>query len=204
MSQNATLVVHRWCREIFARTGGGHVHRGHLVSRAGDRHPADGACPSGESRDVTAFWQPTQPHVSPSAGGAACQQKKTRNSFVAGISPGRRSTRRPSLRARLRPGVTLTAPETSSTTGTTQSPTCGGIESRFQTSDLSSTTSSEKASWWPRSARSRQPTGKYFDVEPTGREVRSHSLAIHRVVDGQVVESRTMYDGPGFLAQLKR
>jgi predicted ester cyclase len=47
-------------------------------------------------------------------------------------------------------------------------------------------------------------TGKYFDVEPTGRAVRSHSLAIHRVVDGQVVESRTMYDGPGFLAQLKR
>jgi predicted ester cyclase len=47
-------------------------------------------------------------------------------------------------------------------------------------------------------------TGKYFDVEPTGREVRSHSLAIHRVVDGQVVESRTMTDSPGFRDQVTR
>jgi predicted ester cyclase len=47
-------------------------------------------------------------------------------------------------------------------------------------------------------------TGKFFDVEPTGRELRWHSLAIHRVVDGQVVESRTMSDGPGFLAQVTR
>jgi predicted ester cyclase len=45
-------------------------------------------------------------------------------------------------------------------------------------------------------------TGRYFDVEPTGREVRLHFLAIHRVVDGQVLESRTMSDSPGFYHQV--
>jgi predicted ester cyclase len=45
-------------------------------------------------------------------------------------------------------------------------------------------------------------TGRYFDVEPTGREVRFHFLAIHRVFDGQVIESRTMSDSPGWYHQV--
>jgi predicted ester cyclase len=45
-------------------------------------------------------------------------------------------------------------------------------------------------------------TGRYFDVEPTGREVRTHMLTINRVVDGRLAESWTMYGGPGFYEQL--
>jgi predicted ester cyclase len=45
-------------------------------------------------------------------------------------------------------------------------------------------------------------TGTYFDVEPTGREVRLHFLAIHRIADGHIAESRTMSDSPGFYEQV--
>ncbi len=45
-------------------------------------------------------------------------------------------------------------------------------------------------------------TGTYFDVEATGREIRLHFLSIHRVVDGRVVESRTMSESPGYYEQV--
>jgi predicted ester cyclase len=45
-------------------------------------------------------------------------------------------------------------------------------------------------------------TGTYFDVEPTGQEVRSNTLSIHRVADGRTVESWSMSDAPGYYQQL--
>jgi predicted ester cyclase len=45
-------------------------------------------------------------------------------------------------------------------------------------------------------------TGTYGDLEPTGREIRSTTLSIHRVVDGRVAESWSISDSPGPYEQI--
>jgi predicted ester cyclase len=45
-------------------------------------------------------------------------------------------------------------------------------------------------------------TGTYYDLEPTGREIRENTLSIHRVVDGRVVESWSTSDSPGRYQQI--
>jgi len=46
-------------------------------------------------------------------------------------------------------------------------------------------------------------TGRYFDVDPTGRTVRMHQINIHRIVDGQIAETWIALGKPGgFYKQL--
>jgi len=45
-------------------------------------------------------------------------------------------------------------------------------------------------------------TGTYYDLEPTGREIRDNTLSIHRVVDDRVAESWTISDSPGPYEQI--
>jgi predicted ester cyclase len=45
-------------------------------------------------------------------------------------------------------------------------------------------------------------TGKYFDVEPTGRRLIVHEMMFNRVRDGRLAATWAMTAGPGFYAQL--
>jgi predicted ester cyclase len=45
-------------------------------------------------------------------------------------------------------------------------------------------------------------TGSYYDLEPTGREIRVNWLSIHRVVDGRVAESWSTSDSRGPYEQI--
>jgi predicted ester cyclase len=45
-------------------------------------------------------------------------------------------------------------------------------------------------------------TGKYFDVEPTGRRLIVHEMMFNRVRDGRVAETWAMTGGVGFCTQL--
>jgi predicted ester cyclase len=52
-----------------------------------------------------------------------------------------------------------------------------------------------------RSVTTATHKGRYIDVEPTGKQLRTHEISIHRVVDGKIVE--TWYEsGGGFYRQL--
>jgi predicted ester cyclase len=45
-------------------------------------------------------------------------------------------------------------------------------------------------------------TGRYFDVEPTGRRLVVHEMMFNRVRDGRVAMTWAMTAGPGFYEQL--
>ena len=45
-------------------------------------------------------------------------------------------------------------------------------------------------------------TGKYFDVEPTGKQVIVHEMMFNRVRDGRVAETWAMTAGAGFYRQI--
>ena len=45
-------------------------------------------------------------------------------------------------------------------------------------------------------------TGKYFDAEPTGKEVILHEMMFNRVRGGRLCETWGMVDGPGFYEQI--
>ncbi len=45
-------------------------------------------------------------------------------------------------------------------------------------------------------------TGRYLDLEPTGKRVVVHEMMFNRVRDGRVVETWAMTDGDGFYEQL--
>jgi predicted ester cyclase len=45
-------------------------------------------------------------------------------------------------------------------------------------------------------------TGDFLGIPPTGKEVRMEGIAIHRVVDGQLVEHWAQVDAAGLLMQL--
>lgn len=45
-------------------------------------------------------------------------------------------------------------------------------------------------------------TGKYFDLEPSGKKVRSHEISIHRVAKGLIVETFQETGAVGFYMQI--
>lgn len=45
-------------------------------------------------------------------------------------------------------------------------------------------------------------TGKYFDLEPTGKSLRSHEISIHRIVRGRIAETFQETGASGFYTQL--
>lgn len=45
-------------------------------------------------------------------------------------------------------------------------------------------------------------TGKYFDAEPTGKQVVVHEMMFNSVRDGRLCETWGMVDGPGFYEQI--
>jgi predicted ester cyclase len=45
-------------------------------------------------------------------------------------------------------------------------------------------------------------TGRYFDLEPTGRKLVTHEMMFNRVRDGRLAETWAMTAGPGFYRQL--
>lgn len=45
-------------------------------------------------------------------------------------------------------------------------------------------------------------TGRYLDVEPTGKQVRIVEMMIHRMRDGRIAESWEVTYGAGFYEQL--
>lgn len=45
-------------------------------------------------------------------------------------------------------------------------------------------------------------TGRYFDLEPTGKKVVLHEMMVNRVRDGRLAITWAMTDGPGFYEQL--
>lgn len=45
-------------------------------------------------------------------------------------------------------------------------------------------------------------TGRYFDLEPSGRRLETHEMMFNRVRDGRLAETWAMTAGPGFYVQL--
>jgi predicted ester cyclase len=45
-------------------------------------------------------------------------------------------------------------------------------------------------------------TGKYFDAEPTGKQVVTHEMMFNRVREGRLCETWAMTDGLGFYEQI--
>ena len=45
-------------------------------------------------------------------------------------------------------------------------------------------------------------TGKYFDAEPTGKQVNVHEMMFNRVVEGKLAETWALTAGPGFYRQV--
>lgn len=44
--------------------------------------------------------------------------------------------------------------------------------------------------------------GRYFDLEPTGRQVRLNEISLHRIEGGRIAETWALIDGPGFYEQI--
>ena len=53
-----------------------------------------------------------------------------------------------------------------------------------------------------RSTTTATHTGKYFDLEPTGKQLRSHEISIHRIVNGRIAETFQETGASGFYTQL--